>query len=99
MPMQRYMPNNAANLAAKLMNNRCKSKKIPKMWLYFPLSNALGGVASPGSMPVMRPTFLPICKENGQKTSRWQLRGSRTIRRWEQHVFCFSSVSNSRLRQ
>ena len=29
--MQRYMPNNAANLAAKLMNNRCKSKKIPKM--------------------------------------------------------------------
>lgn len=31
MPMQRYMPSNAANLAAKLMNNRCKSKKIPKM--------------------------------------------------------------------
>lgn len=31
MPMQRYAPNNAANLAAKLMNNRCKSKKIPKM--------------------------------------------------------------------
>lgn len=29
--MQRYTPNNAANLAAKLMNNRCKSKKIPKM--------------------------------------------------------------------
>lgn len=31
MPMQRYTPNNAANLAAKLMNNRCKSKGIPKM--------------------------------------------------------------------
>ena len=29
--MQRYTPNNAANLAAKLMNNRCKSKKILKM--------------------------------------------------------------------
>ena len=31
MPMQRYTSNNAANLAAKLMNNRCKSKKIPEM--------------------------------------------------------------------
>ena len=31
MPMQRYTPNNAANLATKLVNNRCKSKKIPKM--------------------------------------------------------------------
>ena len=31
MPMQCYTPDNAANLAAKLMNNRCKSKKIPKM--------------------------------------------------------------------
>lgn len=29
MPMQRYAPNNAANLATKLVNNRCKSKKIP----------------------------------------------------------------------
>lgn len=29
MPMQRYAPKNAANLATKLVNNRCKSKKIP----------------------------------------------------------------------